>query len=135
LDAKLSLLGRLLLRKAIVANTTLSWPDVALGRSDKGKPLLTNVGDQDLAFNVSHSVQLLVTASMSGVADFLVVQGEYAVMVAGWTDELGVDLADVRDPLSSSVARFFELMQDVFTPNEWQHINAAAVPLVTYPCS
>eukprot|EP00045_Choanoeca_perplexa_P013673 m.155559 g.155559 ORF g.155559 m.155559 type:complete len:283 (-) comp16421_c0_seq5:3394-4242(-) len=111
LDAKLSLLGRLLLRKVIAAHTSLSWSDIVLGRTEKGKPLLlSDDNTHNLAFNVSHS-------------------GDYTVMVAGHTEALGVDVADVRDPLSSSVERFFELMADVFSDAEWQHINTSPVPL------
>ena len=50
-------------------------------------------------------------------------QGAYVVMACDAERDIGVDVMDHRQPGSGSVARFFQLMQDTFTPAEWHLIK------------
>jgi len=66
--------GRLLIRKAICYLTGLPYHDVHLGRTEKGKPYLTNTlpDGLQLDFNISHD-------------------GDYAVLAAETSHLVGID--------------------------------------------
>lgn len=106
-DYKLSLCGRLLIRKAIVRNLDIAWTSIQLGRSAKGKPELSNEQkvDRKFSFNVSH-------------------QGAFTALVASTSAQVGVDVMDIARPRNKSVDEFFKLMRRQFSTVEWQHINS-----------
>lgn len=77
-NAKLSIGGRLLARKALVQLLQLPNNAIKLLRSDRGKPLLCNPAE-DVQFNVSHD-------------------GEYVVLAAEKSRKVGVDLMQITRP-------------------------------------
>ena len=89
--------GRLLIRKAICDSLRISYADVQLGRTDKGKPYLQNALDRDskvpgFDFNISH-------------------QGDYVLLAAESSYHVGVDLMNIDRPGSyrmiNGIAVFF----------------------------
>ncbi|XP_078602362.1 L-aminoadipate-semialdehyde dehydrogenase-phosphopantetheinyl transferase-like [Branchiostoma floridae x Branchiostoma japonicum] len=106
-DAKYAMAGRLLIRKAISDQLGIPWKDIRLGRTEKGKPYLTNEVDADHAlfsFNVSHS-------------------GDYAVLAAESRNVVGVDVMKVDYPNRGDVPEFFRMMRRQFTEHEWSTIK------------
>lgn len=103
-DAKLCLIGRLLLRYAITSCTDIKWADLTLIRDSKSKPLLDSKHDARVSFNASH-------------------QGDYVVVV---TDnvQVGVDVMDVRERHGEN-EKFFKLMNRHFTEQEWKEIESS----------
>ena len=49
------------------------------------------------------------------------------MLVAHMELPIGVDVMDIRRPMSGSVTEFFRLMRKQFTPREWADIDAAGV--------
>ncbi|XP_066286534.1 L-aminoadipate-semialdehyde dehydrogenase-phosphopantetheinyl transferase-like [Branchiostoma lanceolatum] len=107
-DAKYAMAGRLLIRKAVSDQLGIQWKDVQLGRTEKGKPYLTNTVDNDdhalFSFNVSHS-------------------GDYAVLAAEHKHVVGVDVMKVDYPNRGDVPEFFRMMRRQFTDHEWSTIK------------
>ena len=113
-DAKASLVGQLMVRKAIRDALQVPNESVLLERTDRGKPYLPASTGLDIPFrfNVSH-------------------QGSYAVLAASPTAQLlGVDVMRIdRERFlpgldgSSRLADFFHTMRRQFTPGEWKNIR------------
>ncbi|XP_078682625.1 L-aminoadipate-semialdehyde dehydrogenase-phosphopantetheinyl transferase-like [Branchiostoma floridae x Branchiostoma belcheri] len=106
-DAKYAMAGRLLIRKAVSDRLGLPWKDIRLGRTEKGKPYLTNTVGADHAlfsFNVSHS-------------------GDYAVLAAEQEHTVGVDVMKIDYPNRGDVPEFFRTMRRQFTDHEWTTIK------------
>ena len=101
-SAKLSLIGRLLLRYAITLCTDVRWTDLVLIRDSKSKPILDPKHNITISFNASH-------------------QGDYVVVV---TDNVnvGVDVMDTRERHGEN-EKFFNLMKRHFTDEEWKEIR------------
>ncbi|KAJ8280441.1 hypothetical protein GJAV_G00054600 [Gymnothorax javanicus] len=111
-DAKLAMAGRLLMRKLISEQVGISWDQIHLERTARGKPFLANPPpaseSQKWNFNVSH-------------------QGDFAVLAAerGW--QVGVDVMKTSMPGSGSVPEFFRIMRRQFTEHEWKTVRAAGL--------
>ncbi|XP_052795486.1 L-aminoadipate-semialdehyde dehydrogenase-phosphopantetheinyl transferase-like [Mya arenaria] len=107
-DAKASMVGRLMLRKMIHRVTKISYKDIHLSRTDKGKPFLTNTlpeGVQGLSFNVSH-------------------HGNLVVLAGDTLGNVGVDVMKLSAPVGArSISEFFNTMQRQFTEEEWRCIR------------
>ena len=106
-DAKLSLLGRLLLRYAITVYTGIEWKRLCMVRDTKGKPLLAHQHEISISFNASH-------------------QGDY-VVVAADSVRVGVDVMDARER-HGDTEKFFKLMKRHFTNDEWREIYSQDNP-------
>ncbi|EDO47052.1 predicted protein [Nematostella vectensis] len=108
-DAKSSLIGRLLLRKAIAQMLAVPYHDLQLARTEKGKPFLVNKitddGLKNFSFNVSH-------------------QGDFTVLAAEPCCQVGVDVMKTTYPGGTDVQGFFHLMRKQFTPREWRTVNS-----------
>lgn len=55
--------GRLLIRKVIADCLKIPYKEIRLGRTEKGKPFLENLGHENFSFNVSHHGDLAVLAA------------------------------------------------------------------------
>jgi len=106
-DYKLSLIGRLMIRKCIANTLGMNWEDIQLKRSPKGKPELMNTITKfpDFSFNISH-------------------QGEYTVLAASTESTVGVDIMKNVYPNNTTVPNFFKTMNRQFTDPEWRFINS-----------
>ncbi|XP_030837031.1 L-aminoadipate-semialdehyde dehydrogenase-phosphopantetheinyl transferase [Strongylocentrotus purpuratus] len=110
-DAKSSMAGRLLARKAIHESLKISWTDINLVRTDRGKPYLKNMDDIDKTtypnfnFNASH-------------------HGDFAVLATEPALTCGVDVMKVVRP-NQKMEDFFRNMKKQFTPHEWNTIMSA----------
>jgi len=117
LDAKASLVGRLLMRFWAVKTFQASNDTLLFQRTDRGKPQLLLESAKYWKFNLSHA-------------------GKYTVFVAQKNVEsLGVDVMRLHDPRfskdsgsgnapnSEKLSEFFRLMSRQFTPEEWQQIK------------
>ncbi|XP_071951390.1 L-aminoadipate-semialdehyde dehydrogenase-phosphopantetheinyl transferase-like [Antedon mediterranea] len=113
-DARAAMSGRLLLRKVITESefTDISWKDIKLARTDKGKPYLVDksvIVDTDFApnfnFNASH-------------------QGDYAVVAVESSWDCGIDVMKVEMP-NMRIDEYFRLMNRQFTSAEWMTIKGA----------
>lgn len=119
-DAKRSLLGRLIIRRVLCNVYDCVASDIELKRSDFGKPLLrrppprqhsNNANQTIIEFNVSHADRLVAFFS-TGVKQCSV----------------GVDVVALQIPSranrpAEAMSEFFSHFQlDVFTANEWQTI-------------
>ncbi|XP_065898321.1 L-aminoadipate-semialdehyde dehydrogenase-phosphopantetheinyl transferase-like [Dysidea avara] len=101
-DAKLSMGGRLLIRRALVQLLGLPNTAIKLTRGDRNKPEL--VGNDNVQFNVSHD-------------------GCYVVLAVEQNRKVGVDVMQMtRRVGASSTAEFFRQMNRQFTEREWQCI-------------
>ncbi|RDD39385.1 L-aminoadipate-semialdehyde dehydrogenase-phosphopantetheinyl transferase, partial [Trichoplax sp. H2] len=102
-DAKASLCGRLLLRKAVHDLLHLPYDRIRFDRTDKGKPVL--VGDNsNLSLNVSH-------------------QGDFTVLSASFQFETGIDVMKVDWLGKEDLDQFFYTMRKQFTDYEWRSIR------------
>ena len=103
-DFKLSLAGRLLIRKCVEKMINIKWADIILARSEKGKPYLVNdIGKEKFYFNVSH-------------------QGDYVVLAASCHNNIGIDIMKHVLPNNSDIASFFKVMRRQFIDDEWAYI-------------
>lgn len=109
-DAKLSLVGRLLMRKSVAETLAIPSDQVRLSRTPKKKPYLDMPTEHaklpGYNFNVTHS-------------------GDYVLLVSSPSTLIGVDVADIRPPLSATIPGFFDLLRDNFTDEEWKDILKA----------
>ncbi|XP_078258631.1 L-aminoadipate-semialdehyde dehydrogenase-phosphopantetheinyl transferase [Rhinoraja longicauda] len=108
-DAKAAMSGRLMIRKLIAEKMKISWNEIQLKRTIKGKPFLAipvlNI-IPNFNFNISH-------------------QGDYTVLAAEPILQVGVDIMKTDFPGSTSVAEFFRIMKRQFTDHEWNTIHTA----------
>lgn len=106
-DATLSLIGRLLLRVAVIHLTGMKNDKVKFERTEKGKPYLVELsGTSSLELNVSH-------------------QGNYAVLAAEMNRKVGVDVMQLTRPRGiGTLQQFFTTMNRQFSNNEWKQIQA-----------
>lgn len=92
-DARLSLAGRLLIRRAVSRALSIPYKEIILTRTKENKPILKpnlpGFDCQGFNFNVSHA-------------------GDFAVIAASDRRLVGVDVMDIRFPLRGSVPDFFE---------------------------
>lgn len=116
-DAKSAMAGRLLLRKLICEKMGISWSQIRLERSPRGKPFLAaplkagSDSSRAWSFNLSH-------------------QGDYAVLAADQGVQVGVDIMKSTMPGTSSVPEFFRIMTRQFTAYEWSSIQSAGSELL-----
>jgi phosphopantetheinyl transferase len=85
-DAKLALVGRLLLRAAIVKSECVRNGDIVFGRTEKGKPILVQPHGTTVQVNVSH-------------------HGHYTVVAMERGREVGVDVMHLSQPSKGSEYR------------------------------
>ncbi|XP_028397954.1 L-aminoadipate-semialdehyde dehydrogenase-phosphopantetheinyl transferase-like isoform X2 [Dendronephthya gigantea] len=102
-DAKSALIGRLLLKKVIVENTSIPYSAIKLGRTERGKPYLLHA-KESLNFNISH-------------------QGDFVVLAAESSRNVGVDVMKTEIKGNQTIPEFFHTMRRQFTPHEWQTIK------------
>ena len=107
-DAKSSLSGRLLIRKAARDICNIPHQSQHPKRTDAGKPYL-QIGDSNhiRAFNVSHSGDLVVLAGDFSHPDV----------------DIGVDVMRIEWPSRTTVPDYFHTMRRQFTESEWQVIR------------
>jgi len=108
LDAKASLVGRLLMRFWAMKTFLIENDDLIFDRSDRGRPRLLLNDAKSWIFNVSHA-------------------GSYTVFTAQKNVEfMGVDVMRLQDPRfdenDSKILEFFRLMKRQFTTEEWSQI-------------
>ena len=103
-DAKLSLIGRLLLRYVITMSSGIDWIDLCLVRDSKSKPMLAQHHNSHVSFNASH-------------------QGDYVVAVTDFVN-VGVDVMDGKER-HGDPEKFFSLMKRHFTNDEWKEIRSS----------
>jgi len=108
LDAKASLIGRLLMRFWAMKTFQIENDAIIFDRSDRGRPRLLLNDGKSWIFNVSHA-------------------GDYTVFTAQKNVEfLGVDIMRRQDPRfeekDSKICEFFRLMKRQFTTEEWSQI-------------
>lgn len=106
-DAKAAMAGRLMIRKLIAEKLKIPWDEIVLQRTVKGKPFLANdvcSTFPNFSFNVSH-------------------QGDYAVLAAEHSLQVGIDVMKTDFPGSGSVEEFFRIMKRQFTETEWKSIK------------
>lgn len=108
-DAKASLAGRLMLRRAVALLTNQKNNEFKLGRSSRGRPFLG--GHDGLQVNVSHAGQMTVLAANHQPAGC-----EQRFL-------LGVDVMPIKDSRIDRTENFFHLMRRQFTENEWESIR------------
>lgn len=105
-DFKSSLIGRLMMRKFINDVTKIPYNEIALIRDDKGKPVLKNHINQQIAFNVSH-------------------QGDYAVLTGQvGLSNIGCDVMKLEYSGGKSLDEFFRIMTRNFSTSEWLTIKS-----------
>lgn len=106
-DYKLSLIGRLMIRKCIQLCYGIPWSEISLYRNQKGKPVCSNVIEDKklLSFNVSH-------------------HGDYTVLAASNTSDIGVDVMKFSYPNNTDVPSFFRIMNRQFVESEWDYIKS-----------
>ena len=104
-DAKASIAGRLMMRKIISDIYGISWKDVQLQRTDKGKPYHCNSTSKiTLSFNVSH-------------------QGDWTILAAESNgSHIGADIMKIESPANKKTQEFFRIMKRQFTQEEWLQI-------------
>ncbi|KPP74221.1 L-aminoadipate-semialdehyde dehydrogenase-phosphopantetheinyl transferase-like [Scleropages formosus] len=109
-DAKAAMAGRLLIRKLLCEKMGVTWDEIHLERTAKGKPFLASPAplspSDRWSFNISH-------------------QGDFAVLAAECGLQVGVDVMKTRQPGRSSVPDFFRIMKRQFTDHEWAVIKGA----------
>ena len=106
-DLKRSLVGRLLIRNCVSKVLRIPCNEIHLERTDKGKPILCNKlsAEEQLYFNVSHA-------------------GDFVVLVASTTRNIGVDVMEFFAPNNKSIPKFLDLMKNIFTASELVHIHS-----------
>lgn len=107
-DYKLSLIGRLMIRKCVQLCYGISWSSIELHRNQKGKPFCSNLRGQRepaLSFNVSH-------------------QGDYTVLATSTTTSVGIDVMKFTYPNNTDVPSFFRIMNRQFVESEWEYIKS-----------
>lgn len=103
---KPSLIGRLMMRKFINDVTKIPYNEIELIRDDKGKPLLKNHINQQIAFNVSH-------------------HGDYAVLTGQvGLSKIGCDVMKLEYTGGKSLDELFRLMTRNFSNSEWLTIKS-----------
>eukprot|EP00117_Sycon_ciliatum_P036111 scpid77668/ scgid2796/ L-aminoadipate-semialdehyde dehydrogenase-phosphopantetheinyl transferase; 4&apos; Alpha-aminoadipic semialdehyde dehydrogenase-phosphopantetheinyl transferase len=104
-DAKASLVGRLLLRKAVSSLLGIPYKEIIFNRTAAGKPFLMNSGvPAGFSVNISH-------------------QGSFTVLAAEIDRQVGIDTMDIARPANTSIQYFFRLMSSKFTESEWEYIR------------
>ncbi|CAG2120360.1 unnamed protein product, partial [Medioppia subpectinata] len=115
-DAKLALVGRLLMRSGVSKRfPSVPYKDILFDRTDKGKPYLVlptsdEVSAKPFDLNISHS-------------------GDYCVMGSVGADKVGVDVMRIEysgQRNDRPVDDFFRLMNRQFSDSEWRFINTGA---------
>jgi len=126
-DAKASLVGRLMLRRAATLllqpppntniqqlnnniqsetnSTSIHSNAIRFGRTDRGRPFIENVCGVEL--NVSHAGSLTVLAAQTCADKHL---------------QLGIDVMPLKDSRVERLDEFFRLMRRQFTDAEWDTI-------------
>lgn len=106
-DAKASMVGQLLMRKAASEITGIPYNEVKFSRSETGKPFVSSHSEilrtMNYNFNISH-------------------HGSMCVLAAGLGRRLGIDVMNVELRDSRSVPEYFNLMQKQFSSAEWNFI-------------
>ncbi|RIA90295.1 putative 4'-phosphopantetheinyl transferase SFP [Glomus cerebriforme] len=104
-DAKLSLIGRCLMRLLFCKLYKYDWKTIQFSRTKKNKPILVNPdSDSIINFNISH-------------------HGDWVVLVASENSSIGVDVMKVELPNNQSMEYFFETLKDRFSDHEWLTIT------------
>eukprot|EP00055_Hartaetosiga_balthica_P006378 m.19910 g.19910 ORF g.19910 m.19910 type:complete len:322 (+) comp5189_c0_seq3:82-1047(+) len=120
-DAKLSLIGRLLIRYSLVKCVGAHARESRLlARDAKGKPVLSPLlPSSSLTLKKTHgkAEKLSFRFNVSHAGDFVV------LAASDGCESLGVDVMNYRTPLNKSVSRYFDLMEENFTSKEWHQIN------------
>ncbi|XP_025084968.1 L-aminoadipate-semialdehyde dehydrogenase-phosphopantetheinyl transferase-like isoform X2 [Pomacea canaliculata] len=108
-DAKLAVVGRLLIRAAVSSMMGLPYGQIKLSRTEKGKPYILNqpngkTPSNRCNFNISH-------------------QGDYVVLAAEAQKLIGIDVMKVEWPRSTGIQDFFRTMERQLTPSEWSRVR------------
>ncbi|PKY37524.1 putative 4'-phosphopantetheinyl transferase SFP [Rhizophagus irregularis] len=107
-DAKLSLIGRCLMRLLFCKLYKYDWNTIQFSRTERNKPILVNpkMKDSDpiINFNISH-------------------HGDWVVLVASENSLIGVDVMKVELPSNQTLEYFFETLKDRFSDYEWSTIT------------
>jgi phosphopantetheine--protein transferase-like protein len=108
-DAKLALIGRLMMRKAVNQCLSLRYNQIRFGRSDRGKPIIIEpvINENNkpcFDFNISHS-------------------GDYCVLAVSHCGKVGVDVMKIEYS-GRDLKDFFRIMNRQFSDNEWSFINS-----------
>eukprot|EP00501_MAST-03F_sp_TOSAG23-6_P002420 GSMAST32.ASY1.ANO1.2529.1 assembled CDS len=112
IDAKRSLIGRLLIRCLLFRDLKLKFMECKLGRTSTKKPYLLDPVPAGISpyfnFNVSH-------------------HGSWVVLASHSKQLVGVDVMNVEWPRGcKSITAYFDLMKNCFAEYEWNTIKSAA---------
>ncbi|RUP26540.1 4'-phosphopantetheinyl transferase superfamily [Jimgerdemannia flammicorona] len=114
-DAKMALVGRLLISAMFVKEYSCSWKELRFSRTKAGKPYLERCSETNVfkatnvIFNISH-------------------HGGWVVLAAAESCAVGIDVMTLEIPGKRAipVQDFFVSFQDQFTQSEWDYINRPA---------
>lgn len=112
IDAKRSLIGRLLIRCLLFRDLKLKFMECKLGRTSTKKPYLLDPVPAGISpyfnFNISH-------------------HGSWVVLASHSKQLVGVDVMNVEWPRGcKSITAYFDLMKNCFAEYEWNTIKSAA---------
>ncbi|KND01248.1 uncharacterized protein SPPG_03062 [Spizellomyces punctatus DAOM BR117] len=108
IDACRALIGQLLARTAVIALLASqdSFPDLSLHSCWYDIDISRDAHEKPFLFNVSH-------------------HGDWVVIAAGFSKQLGVDVSSVDNPSDEPVDEYLADFDEVFTEAEWAYIHGS----------
>jgi len=103
-DCKSSLVGQLLMRKAVNESISAEYDKIIFTRTSSGKPYLVGENENRIFFNVSHN-------------------GDFCVLASEIYMPVGVDVMKVEYRSAKPLSSYFELMKKQFSTFEWDFIS------------
>ncbi|XP_054709592.1 L-aminoadipate-semialdehyde dehydrogenase-phosphopantetheinyl transferase-like [Uloborus diversus] len=107
-DCKSSLIGQLLMRKAVNISTGIEYDKITFSRTQSGKPFLVGENQEKVDFNLSHN-------------------GDFCVLAAEKHFNVGVDVMKTELRGKRPIEDFFITMQKQFSASEWSYIMSAGL--------
>jgi 4'-phosphopantetheinyl transferase len=114
-DAKLGLIGRLMIRKcAKLSFNSMNYNDLRFGRTERGKPFLIKPFNDSIDSNEENGFDFNISHS-----------GDYCVCASNNWSKIGVDVMKIEySGGQKRLAEFFRLMDRQFSQTEWNFINS-----------
>ena len=103
-DCKSSLVGQLLMRKAVSESLLVEYDKITFARTSSGKPYYLGVNGSNIFFNVSHN-------------------GEFCILASEINVPIGVDVMKIEYRSQKPLSLYFELMKKQFSSFEWDFIS------------
>lgn len=106
IDAKRSLIGRLLMRRVVHVHSGMPWSDIQFKRTQSNKPYWSNPSVANFSFNISH-------------------HSKFVILVAHSHRTVGCDVMSIEiTSRDKDQNKFLSLMRDSFTADEWAIIQS-----------